>query len=84
MHGKVDMQRIFPEPAPQPLLKFFRDASDNTAQHFAPPSHTRRWSAHLCSPHTRQHYMHPCSDARATVLPTFLGPMAPGGATSGP
>jgi hypothetical protein len=33
MHGKVDLQylqRIFPEPTPQPLLKFFRDASDNT------------------------------------------------------
>jgi hypothetical protein len=27
-------------------------------------------------------YMHPCSDSRATVLPTFPGPVAPGGATS--
>ncbi len=46
-------------------------------------SNTRRWTAHLC-PHTRRHYMHPCSDSRATVLSTFPGPVAPGGATSGP
>jgi hypothetical protein len=43
-----------------------------TTQDFAPPSHSRRWTAHLC-PRTRQHYMHPCSDARATVLPTGPG-----------
>ncbi len=46
MHGKVDLQHIFPQPAPQPLLKFFRDASDSTAQHFR--QHTRAYNSSLC------------------------------------
>jgi hypothetical protein len=57
MHGKVDLHRIFPEPAPQPLLKFFRDASDSTAQHFR--QHARAYNSSLCMAstglHTPQH-----------------------------
>ncbi len=58
MHGKVDLPHIFPEPAPQPLLKFFRDASDSTAQHFF-RQHARAYNSSLCMAstglHTPQH-----------------------------